>query len=238
MLQFTEQEIQKLKDYLNIQPKSWDNEIRLLKKAQSYIWLFKLCPGIQMVAIWNSIAMNHAHRKSDIDLFIVTEKKRMWYVRIFLTFVFFILWERKTQKSHAGRFCLSFFMTDEDLSLENIALEKDIYIYWRILTLKPIIDNHSTYEKFIVTNSKWCNFSWYDDIIKENKKFITYTWWTWGTNWKFLDMKNWGYKKIFLWKTLRSYERLWKPEWVIINEHMLKFHDQDKRKKIRDILLK
>jgi hypothetical protein len=29
---------------------------------------------------------------------------------------------------------------------------------------------------------------------------------------------------------LQSYEKLWKPFWVIIQDGMLKFHDNDKRK--------
>ena len=38
-------------------------------------------------------------------------------------------------------------------------------------------------------------------------------------------------------RTQRRYEKLWKPEWVIISDQMLKFHDTDKRKTIRDTIL-
>jgi hypothetical protein len=31
-------------------------------------------------------------------------------------------------------------------------------------------------------------------------------------------------------KTLKTYERLWKPWWVVISDTMLKFHDNDQRK--------
>jgi hypothetical protein len=39
-------------------------------------------------------------------------------------------------------------------------------------------------------------------------------------------------KKIFLKKTQKTYEKLNKPFWVIINDDMLKFHDKDIRKEI------
>lgn len=237
MLHFTQIEIQKFRDFLKIQPNAWDNETQLLQKTQKYTWLFRLCPGIQMVAVGNSVAMNSAHKDSDIDLFIVTQTKRMWYVRIFLTFFLWLLWQRKTANKHAGVFCLSFFMTDEQLSLESIAIERDIYLYYRILTLKPIVNNDSTYEKFIDANKSWCNFTEYENILQENKKTIAYSKGNWGTWWTFLDLKDWWYKTIFLPRTLWSYAELWKPFWVIISDTMLKFHDQDKRKSIRDKIL-
>lgn len=237
MLQFTQTEIEKLIKYLNIQPNTGDTEARLIEKTQKYTWLFRLCPGIQMIAIGNSVAMNNAHKDSDIDLFIVTQKKRMWYVRIFLTFFLWILWQRKTAKKHAGTFCLSFFMTDENLSLEKVAIERDIYLYYWILSLKPIINNNTTYEKFISANSSWCDFSQYKNTIQENTKTIIFNKWTWGTWWTFLDLKDWWYKTIFLPKTHRSYEELWKPFGVVISDDMLKFHNQDRRKQIRDAIL-
>ena len=161
-----------------------------------------------MVAVGNSVAMNGAKESSDIDFFIVTEKKRMWYVRIFLTFWLSVFRQRKTSKYHAGRFCLSFFITDEDLSLEKIAIEKDIYLYFWILFLKPIVNNDETYEKFITANTTWCDFEKFENTLKENKKHITYSGKTWGTKNKFLDFKNYAYQTIFLSRTLKSYEKL------------------------------
>ncbi len=43
---------------------------------------------------------------------------------------------------------------------------------------------------------------------------------------------------FFLRKTLRSKEKLWSPEWIIISDTILKFHNQDRRKEIRDTILK
>jgi Fe-S cluster biosynthesis and repair protein YggX len=45
------------------------------------------------------------------------------------------------------------------------------------------------------------------------------------------------FKKIFLPKTLKHYEKIWKPYGIIINENLLKFHNNDIRKKIRKKLV-
>jgi hypothetical protein len=45
-------------------------------------------------------------------------------------------------------------------------------------------------------------------------------------------------KKIFLPKTLKHYEKIWKPYGIIINDNLLKFHNNDIRKKIRKKLVK
>jgi hypothetical protein len=43
-------------------------------------------------------------------------------------------------------------------------------------------------------------------------------------------------KRIFLPKTIKHYEKLWKPFWVIINDNLLKFHDGDIREKVKNEL--
>jgi hypothetical protein len=44
-------------------------------------------------------------------------------------------------------------------------------------------------------------------------------------------------KKIFLKKTIKHYNKIWKPYWVIINDDLLKFHNSDIRKKIKEELV-
>jgi hypothetical protein len=44
-------------------------------------------------------------------------------------------------------------------------------------------------------------------------------------------------KKVFLKKTLKTYEKIGKPFGVIINDDLLKFHNGDVREKIMGILV-
>ena len=228
------EEMEKLKDYLNLKPKTSDIEKNLLSKTKTYFSLLRYIPGIKMVCVGNSVAMNGAKESSDIDLFIVCEKNMMWYVRTKLTLFFALLWVRKTKNKHAWRFCLSFFMTDSELSLQNIAIENDIYLYYWIATLKPIVNKDATYESFIQANNSWCDFSTFATILEENKKAVSWSGHDYFWNNFLLHKVNFLLKKILLPRTLASYAKLWFPSWVVINDDMLKFHDQDRRIQIRN----
>jgi len=258
MLSFSKEEYKKFKYIQNIKDSPWKIEKKLLEKTIKYIDYIKWIPWLKMIAIWNSVAMNSANSDSDIDLFVVTQPKRMWFVRILITLIFQILLVRKTKDKHKARFCLSFFCTTNNLNFENISIGNDIYLFFWIVYLKPILDSWNTYERFIKKNSKWCNFDKFKNIIEDNKKYIIFEDWEDKVNiWKCsspLDKgRQWGFLKyfqsfinlidaflkfIFLPKTKRTYKKLWTPFWVIINENMLKFHNDDMREKIRNEIIK
>ncbi len=73
------------KDYPNA------HEQKLLKRAQKYIHRLTWIPGIEMMAIVNSLSMLATHPDSDIDLFVITGKNRIWFVRILITITLGIL---------------------------------------------------------------------------------------------------------------------------------------------------
>jgi predicted nucleotidyltransferase len=198
-----------------------------------------------MIWVGNSISMNAWTPDSDIDLFIITSPNKLWTVRILITLIFQILWVRKTSSKHAGRFCLSFFATENALDFSSFAIENDVYLYFRILYFKPILNFDNTYENFIEANATWADFSLYQDIIEENKKGVKIKNSNSNKN-KISNVRNTTglhslpeklLKKIFLSRTLKTYEKLRKPFWVIINDDMLKFHDKDVREKVRDEII-
>lgn len=209
-------------------PTIWDK--KYLEKTKKYAKIFSYIPGILFIGIGNSTVMNWGSKDSDIDLFIITQKNRLWIVRILMTFLCVILWVRKTAKHHAGRFCLSFFIDESALNFEKIIEENDIYMYFWILTLTPVFDVNNTYEKFLQTNTSWANFENFQNILQNHKN-------SWFKKIQKNILKNtfWDFienilKKIFLNKTLKSYEKLWKPYWIIIKRNMLKFHNNDIRR--------
>ena len=64
------------------------HEKELFLRAQKYIDCVKNIRGIKMIAICNSLSMFTTNEHSDIDLFIVTKPKMLWYVRFFVTLKF------------------------------------------------------------------------------------------------------------------------------------------------------
>lgn len=208
-------------EHFNIKENPSKIELNFIKKTKKYIKFIKWIPGIRMVWIWNSISMNCATKDSDIDLLIVTTNNSMWLNRVLITLIFQLLWVRKTDKKHAWQFCLSFFCTIDWLDFSRWKLENDIYLYFWLLYFKPILNIENTYELLLEKNN----------IQKSNIKIVInnsniFIW--------FIDKI---LKDIFLPKTLKHYNKIWKPYWVIINDNMLKFHNWDIRQKIKEELM-
>jgi hypothetical protein len=139
--------------YMGIKSDPDTYELVLFDRAKEYI--AKICniPWIEMVAVCNSLSMYTTHKDSDIDLFIVTKPSMLWFVRFFVTLRFWRLGIWRKWEDIAGNFCLSFFVTSDALDLSKIAIANDIYLYYWIYYLKPILNRNSTYEKFIEVNN-------------------------------------------------------------------------------------
>ncbi|MCD5374845.1 nucleotidyltransferase domain-containing protein [Candidatus Gracilibacteria bacterium] len=220
------------RDYLNIKDTAGIHEEKLWNKVKKYNKIFSYIPGVLCVCVGNSLAMNAAHKDSDIDLFIITKSKRIWTTRILITALLGLLGERKTSKKHTGKFCLSFFITQNQLSLENIAIKNDIYLHYWIKALVPVINKNNTFEQFIIENSSF--FSLDKPINAKTpvqKNTYLYEFLT-----KLGDVCEKILKNIFLPRTKKSFQKLGKPYGVVISDDMLKFHDKDRRKEIRDAI--
>lgn len=235
---FWEKIFNNFKNHFQIKENYSEVEEKLLEKTYKYIKFIKWIPGIKMIWIWNSLAMKTATKNSDIDIFIVTKENSMWFCRILITFIFQILGVRKTEKNHASRFCLSFFATEKAMNFWDFKIENDIYLYFWIVYFKPIFVVWETYKNFLEENKTWANFEDYENILEENKNFIKYQ--KEEKNCKFWNLILWFFdkilKKIFLRKTLKHFEKIWKPYGVIINDNLLKFHNDDIRKEISEKL--
>ncbi|EKE26876.1 MAG: hypothetical protein ACD_4C00133G0004 [uncultured bacterium (gcode 4)] len=236
MIQYKEKFIKSF----NIKESPSDFELNLFKKTQKYSRYISWIPWLKMLAVCNSLSMYSTKSTSDIDLFIVTEKNRVWFVRFFITIIFYILWVwRKDESNSAWNFCLSFFACENNLDFSKIAIKNDIYLYFWIHYLKPIINNDLAYEKFIDSNlALWIKK---DELPKDNKdyiisvksyqlKAISYLFGFIDWFWYFL------YQNIFKLLSPKT-KKVQRPFWVIISREILKFHDKDKREDIRDRIL-
>lgn len=229
---FNLKQFQKFKKYFLIKDTPSQIDLEYIEKTKKYIKFIKFLPWLEMVRICNSISMNAWKKESDIDLFIVTTPNTMWLNRILITLIFELLKVRKTSEKHASMFCLNFFVTTNRLNFESIKLKNDIYMYFFIIYLKPIINYNNTYEKFITQNKNHYDFSDYEYIINKNKKYIIEEKSKKYPNFIFTFLDK-ICKKLFIKRTLNKYVLLKKPYWIIINDNMLKFHPKDIRKKIK-----
>lgn len=145
-----------------------DKEIRahkLIGKAKKFVKYFQMIPFVRSVSICNSLSFYAADKGSDIDLFIITEKNRLFLARS-LTWIFtHLLGIRRHGNKVKGRFCLSFMISREELNLELIKNEKDIYLVFWLRLLRPII-GQKYYREFISEN-KWIKEHFTYDIDQQ-----------------------------------------------------------------------
>lgn len=204
------------------------------------LFLFSLFPQIQMVALCNSRAMGEADENSDIDLFIIAKKGNLWTARCIVTVLSSLLGIRRRNthwlekgtpeyiKRTKNKFCLSFFISEEVMNLDGIRLQPDDpYLDRWIYTLVPLVNKNATYEHFIELN--WVEPT-YSPINPSWRVFCIKL----GNIFGLLSLFESMIKKLWLPRTLKTYERLGKPWWVVISDTMLKFHDNDQRKNYRD----
>jgi len=122
------------------------------KRALLVVKVFKFIPWIKMIAIGNMIGEHNLKASGDIDLFIITAKKRVWITRFGCIIITKILRLRPTPKKTRNKICLSFFISEEAMNLENLMMPDDIYFIHWLAGLIPIFDSNNTYTKFINAN--------------------------------------------------------------------------------------
>jgi hypothetical protein len=92
------------------------------KIAKRAAWLLHFIPIIKMIAVCNNF---YYRPQSDIDFFIITAANRLWLTRFFATIILDIFYLRARGKKTADKVCLSFYLSEDNLNLEKIALAKN-----------------------------------------------------------------------------------------------------------------
>jgi len=101
-------------------------------------------PFVRGIAVSGSLSKNFADDDSDIDLFIITAKNRLWIARTVmhcfkkLTFL--------VKKEHY--FCMNYYIDEEDLLIH----EKNIYTATEVATLMPL-HGDAVFEQFYAANA-------------------------------------------------------------------------------------
>lgn len=214
----------------------------LWKKSEKYMKKLQIVPFLRMVSVCNNLAFGKVDEKSDIDIFIIAKKGRLFMVRLFVTFLLHILGVRRHGNKITGRFCLSFFIDDQALNLEKIALRNDIYLAYWIKSMIPLIDDGVSKE--FLDKNLWAKryfenesdfFIKTDGVIK-NSKFNSF----WNKIFHAIFSGKFGdfiEKRIKSWQIKRAKNKMGKADSgasLIVEDHVLKFHNIDRREIYRN----
>lgn len=118
--------------------------IEMLKIAKRVGELLIMFPYVRGVGISGSLSKNYADDNSDIDLFIITKKDRIWIARTLmhcfkkLTFL--------VNRQHF--YCMNYYVDEEQLEI----VEKNIYTAIEVATLIPL-QGRDAFEQFYYANS-------------------------------------------------------------------------------------
>lgn len=130
-----------------------------IKKAKRAARFLKLMPGVKMIALCNSLAWSNAREESDIDFFIVVARNKIWTARFFAAGFLQLLGLRPTKSQVKDTICLSFFVDEDSLNLEPLAIgQPDIYLMYWIAQMTPLYDRGGVYQKFWQANAWIKNF--------------------------------------------------------------------------------
>lgn len=127
-----------------------EKKFKIALKAATWLrWL----AFVKMIAVCNNVGYNNASPESDIDFFIIAQKKHLWWTRLTVTLITTFLGIRRKGDKVVDRVCLSFYIGSDHLSLQDIALsEVDPYLIYWFATLAPIYDLN-TYDELMANNS-------------------------------------------------------------------------------------
>ena len=216
--------------------------LKKIKKAKRVIWWLRFIPWIKAIFICSDLGLLNARQNSDIDLLVIAPKNRIWSARFWSAGILKLLNLRPKDNFVKDKFCLSHFITEDNLNLERTKIgEGDIHLIYLLTYYLPIYAEENLWGRFVESNG-WIekyapNFKYSQDItrfaIKPKllwlKKLVRKFEFNGGEKLS---------KKIQL-KVMPGIlrEMMNKGKRVIVNDKMLKLHSNDNRERIRRIWL-
>lgn len=210
------------------------------KRVWRYVPKLQMVPFIKAVAVCNTLAIDNCTTDSDIDLFIITKRGRIFTARVFATLLFHLLGVRRHGNKVAGRFCLSFYVSEDGMNLEKMQLENDVYLYYWMRSLDFVYRaDDQIYRRFYRKNPWFTASLPYGpgDRVKSRRRFLSRFV---GRFFEFLlggFLGSW-FERFLEKKHLSRFEARRKklgPEAdVAVSRTMLKFHNIDRRREYNE----
>lgn len=128
------------------------DSVRKQKKVCKVVKYLSRLSSVKAIGICNSLAYHFTREKSDIDLFIITKKNRLWTARFFCVIPMILLRQRpgETKKDPVD---LSFFVAEDQLNLSDIKIDDhDPYLAFWIKNLTPVFGSDEVWNEFFKQN--------------------------------------------------------------------------------------
>jgi chaperonin GroES len=113
--------------------------LRLLYRLTWKLKLLAAIPFVRSVALSGSSARMHMGRESDIDLFVIVARGRIWIVRLFMTVLAQLLGVRRHGDAIAGRVCLNHYIVEGGA----VRQDRNLYTAHLYAWLLPLAESSS-----------------------------------------------------------------------------------------------
>lgn len=226
---------------VNIRHERYHFTNRKLKIALKAVRLFKLIPTVKFVALSNLIGRHNLRDGSDIDIFIIAKKNRVWLTRFFCAGFMKVLGRRPTSKDKRDKICLSFYVDEDNLDLGTLTNgPTDYYFQFWLAGLYPLYDHSFYHQRLMLANSWLKTYLPNGDFLLNNKAYreSTNTWRTKVFNNNFVyrvfDLIEY-WSQAIQWKIMptKLKEKVNMDLRVIIRDGVLKLYLIDRREEFR-----
>jgi predicted nucleotidyltransferase len=125
-----------------------------MEKARRIAGLISFLPGVKFIGLSGSLAMNNCRKNDDIDLFVITSKRRLWTSRLLALALLTFLGEKREKNNALGRdkICLNMFLSEDSIMISKNL--RNLFAAHEVVQVKPLFNKDDTYEKFLYAN-KW-----------------------------------------------------------------------------------
>ena len=209
--------------------------IKAIKKIR---WI----PFVEAVFVCNTVAGTGVKKESDIDVFIIIKKGRLWIARLLTTLTLGFFRLRRNKKNITNKICLSFYTTDDALDFSKIKVEGiDIYFTYWLDNLLPVYDPKNFQAKIKQANSWLKNYlpnaktpyeildRWKVKNAGPSKYIKLFFEKSWGGKYgDLVEAQAKGIQKTKMKLNFNSAQDKGGTN-VIISDSMLKFHENDRR---------
>lgn len=123
------------------------------------IRLLSCIPFVELICIVNRLSYSNARDDGDSDLLIVAKHHHIWLVRFLCASLMHILGKRPGQRTKKNAICLSFFISDKNLSMESLQIPRDnrgmpdVHFAVWLTQIVPIYDRGGIYQEWYQQNS-------------------------------------------------------------------------------------
>lgn len=171
------------KELVNKRRKRQKYSQKFLIRAKILTRILKIIPWIKLVGVSGGLTLDNSDKKDDIDLFLITEKNRLWLSRICAIFLFDLLSIRRTARMKltdtVGKFCVNAILDEDHLEQKF----KDLYTAHEVLQMKLLWQRNGTYSKFLAENE------WVFQFLPN---------WTTSAGFKIYDLRKKTHKSLFI----------------------------------------